>query len=170
MQGHAEQCVFKYLELANKTISSLKQAATPCIDDHQIAPENFEAKGELAAVAARIVLKVLYLARIARPDLLWAVNILAREVTKWTAACDQRLFRLICYIKCTKDWVQSCFVGDSPENCWLALFSDASFAGDLRDSKSTSGGMLVLVGPATFVPISWLCKKQTRDTRNTNIP
>ena len=40
------------------------------------------------------------------------------------------------------------------------LFSDASFAGDLKDSKSTSGGILCLVGPNTFVPIAWLCKKQ----------
>ena len=42
----------------------------------------------------------------------------------------------------------------------MALFSDASFAGDLKDSKSTSGGYLCLVGPNTFVPITWLCKKQ----------
>ncbi len=40
------------------------------------------------------------------------------------------------------------------------LFSDASFAGDLKDSKSTSGGILCLVGLNTFVPIAWLCKKQ----------
>jgi hypothetical protein len=40
------------------------------------------------------------------------------------------------------------------------LFCDASFAGDLKDSKSTSGSLLCLVGPNTFCPISWLCKKQ----------
>ena len=40
------------------------------------------------------------------------------------------------------------------------LFYDASGAGDLKDSKLTSGGILTLVGPNTFVPISWLCKKQ----------
>jgi hypothetical protein len=40
------------------------------------------------------------------------------------------------------------------------MFVDASFAGDLQDSKSTSGMYLCLVGPNTFVPISWLCKKQ----------
>ena len=52
------------------------------------------------------------------------------------------------------------FVGDAPGDCWLTLFSDASFAGDLRDSKSTPGGILCLVGPNTFVPIKWICKKQ----------
>ena len=40
------------------------------------------------------------------------------------------------------------------------VFSDASFASDLRDSKSTSGGIVTLVGPNTFVPITWVCKKQ----------
>jgi hypothetical protein len=36
---------------------SLKQVATPCLDDHQIAPEDFTVKGKLSDVAARVVLK-----------------------------------------------------------------------------------------------------------------
>ena len=35
------------------------------------------------------------------------------------------------------------------------------FAGDLEDSKSTSGGTLCIFGSHTFVPICWMCKKQT---------
>ena len=54
-----------------------------------------------------------------------------------------------------------CHVGDEPNQLRLACYADASFAGDLRDSKSTSGGLLCLIGPHTFVPLSWLCKKQT---------
>ena len=38
---------------------------------------------------------------------------------------------------------------------------DSVFAGDLEDSKSTSGGTLCVFGSHTFVPISWMCKKQT---------
>ena len=140
--------------------STLKKVSTPCLDDHQIPPEDFEAKGELAKDAAKIVLKVLYLARVGRPDLYWTVNSLAREVTKWTVACDKRLHRLMSYMQHTRDWVQTCFVGDPVEALRLVLFADASFAGDLRDSKSTSGGFLCLSGPRTFVPISWICKKQ----------
>ena len=79
MKGHAEQCVEKYLELSKKTIDSIKQVATPCIDDHQLSPEGMITKGALASVAACIVLKVLYLARVARPDLLWSVDVFARE-------------------------------------------------------------------------------------------
>ena len=43
----------------------------------------------------------------------------------------------------------------------LVLFQDSDFAGDLEDSKSTSGGTLCVSGSHTFVPISWMCKKQT---------
>ena len=39
--------------------------------------------------------------------------------------------------------------------------STLRFAGDLEDSKSTSGGTLSIFGSHTFVPISWMCKKQT---------
>ena len=160
MYGHVSQTVERYLELSGQDVNSLKKVPTPCIDDHLIPPEEFETKGHLSPVAARIVLKALYVARIARLDIMWAVNFLAREVTRWSAACDRRLHRLISYMHHTCRYGQTCFVGDAPSRCWLTLFSDASFAGDLRDSKSTSGGLLCLVGPNTYVPISWICKKQ----------
>ena len=41
------------------------------------------------------------------------------------------------------------------------MFQDSDFAGDLEDSKSTSGGTLCVFGSHTFVPTSWMCKKQT---------
>ena len=40
-------------------------------------------------------------------------------------------------------------------------FKTPIFAGDLEDSTSTSGGTLCIFGSHTFVPISWMCKKQT---------
>ena len=47
------------------------------------------------------------------------------------------------------------------KQCRLGLFQDSDFAGDLEDSKSTSGGTLSVFGSHTFVLISWMCKKQT---------
>ena len=52
-------------------------------------------------------------------------------------------------------------VGNIAKQCRLGLFQDSDFAGDLEDSKSTSGGTLCVFGSHTFVPISWMCKKQT---------
>ena len=39
--------------------------------------------------------------------------------------------------------------------------SPTHLAGYLEDSKSTSGGSLCIFGSHTFVPVSWVCKKQT---------
>ena len=47
------------------------------------------------------------------------------------------------------------------QHCRLGLFQDSDFARDLEDSKSTSGGTLCIFGSHTFVPIRWMCKKQT---------
>ena len=96
-----------------------------------------------------------------RPDILWSVNTLARMVTKWNRAGDKRLHRLIEYLHTTSEWGQLCYVGDYPEDCWLAMLVDASFGGDLQDSKSTNGTYLCIAGPRTFVPVSWVCKKQS---------
>ena len=110
-------------------------------------PEDLILQGALAHVCSRIVLKCLYSARIGRPDLLYSVNILARGVSKWNRTCDKRSERLIAYIHKTKDYVQHCFVGDDPNECKIGLFCDASFAADLSDSKSTTGGLLCVFGP-----------------------
>ena len=160
MTGHAEQCVLRYCELANRNAKDRPKVETPCIDDHHINPEDTQITGMLAPVCSRIVLKCLYLARMGRPDLLYTVNQLARAITKWNKACDKRLERLVAYINNTKDYVQHCYIGDTPDDILLGLFCDASFAGDLGDSKSTTGGLLCLFGPNSFVPITWICKKQ----------
>ena len=48
-----------------------------------------------------------------------------------------------------------------PSNADWDCFRTLTLRGDLEDSKSTSGGSLCLFGSHTFVPISWMCKKQT---------
>ena len=102
-------------------------------------------------VCSQIVLKCLYLARIGTPDILWSVNKLARAVTKWTQACDRRLARLISYIHHTNDFRLYCYAGNTAQHCRFGLFQDSDFAGDLEDSKSTSGGMSPSVGCARSV-------------------
>ena len=161
MDGHAKKCVERYCELANKTTQQLYKVSTPCIDDHHFKEEETKSVGELSNTCSQIVLKCLYLARIGRPDILWSVNKLARSITKWTKACDKRLNRLISYIHHTCEYKQYCHVGNTAKQCKLGLFQDSDFAGDLEDSKSTSGGTLCVFGSHTIVPISWMCKKQT---------
>ena len=161
MEGHAKKYVERYCELVNKTTQQLYNVAIPCIDDHQFLEEEMGFVGELSKVCSQIVLKCLYLARKDAPDILWSVNKLARAITKWTRACDKRLNRLISYIHHTCEYRQYCHVGNTAKQSRLGLFQDSDFAGDLEDSKSASGRTLCVFGSHTFVPISWMCKKQT---------
>ena len=162
MEGHAKKCAERYCELANKTTQQLYKVSTPCIDDHHFkVEEELKSVGELSKVCSRIVLKCLYLARIGTLDTLWSVNKLARPITKWTKACDKRLSRLFFYIHHTCENKQYCHVGNTAKQSRLGLLQDSDFAGDLEVSESTSGGTLCILGSHTFVPISWMCKKQT---------
>ena len=89
------------------------------------------------------------------------MNKLARAVTKWTKSCDKRLALFISYIHHTSEYQRYCYVGDTAQQCRSGSFQDSDFAGHVEDSKSTSGGILCIFGSHTFVPISWMCKKQT---------
>jgi hypothetical protein len=152
--------VERYLELAKFVKSRLKKVAALCIDDGVLALAHFPSKGALSPVASKAGPKCLYMVRLARPGLYWAVNTLAREITKWTVACDRRVHRLIIVIYHNQGFSMISYVCDGFRDCKLMLFYNASFASDLRDSKSTSGAVLCLVGPNTFCPISRLRRKQ----------
>ena len=154
MCGYAKASVTKYLDLSKVQSKELRAVATPCLDDTQIPNEDFEAKGRLNDIAAQVVLTCLYLARHNRPDTLWTVNHLARNVTKWTIADDKRLHRLISLLHHSPTCVQFGYVGDNLSDCYLTLFCDAGFAGDIDDSRSTGGWFLFLSGPRTRVPLS----------------
>ena len=161
MEGHAKKCVERYCELASKTTQQLYKVSTPWIDDHHhFKEEEMKSVGELPQVCSQIVLKCLYLARTGRPDILWSVKKLARSITKWTKACDRRLNRLISYIHHTCEYKQYCYVGNTAKQCRLGLFQDSDFAGDLEDSKSTSGGTMCIFGSHTFVLYVGCAKKQ----------
>ena len=102
--------------------------------------------------AHNFVLNCLYPGRIGRPHKPWSVNKLARSVTKWTQTCDRRWARSTSYIHHTSDYRQCCHEGITAQHCRLVLFQDSDFAGDLENSKSTSGGVLCIFGSCTFVP------------------
>ena len=61
-------------------------------------------------------------------------------------------------------------MGNTAKQSRLGLFQDSDFAGDLEDSKSTTGGTLCVFGSHTFVPIRWMCKKQTAVSHSSTEP
>ena len=104
---------------------------------------------------ANIFLKCRNLASIGRPDNLWSVNIFARAGNEM----DESLWQTFSAFDLLHSgnivlWV-------TLQQCRKGLFQDSDFAADLEDSKSQSGRFLCILGSQTFVPISWMCKKQT---------
>ena len=162
MEGHVKMCVGRSCELANKTTQQLYKVATPCMDDHQFREEENWSVGDFSTVCSQIVLTCLYLARIGRLDIPWSVHKLARAVTKM----DKKLVT-----SAWIDWLHTFIthVNTNSIAMWVILqmnagwdcFKTPIFAGDLEDSKSTSGEIVWIFGSHTFVSISWMCKKQT---------
>ena len=71
-----------YCELANINLDTLREVATPGMDDHQLKPEDFEQEGYLSKDAAKIIMKALCGARLVRFELLWPICSSRRQVTK----------------------------------------------------------------------------------------
>ena len=114
-------------------------------------------------IVSKVLMKILFAARMARWDLLRATQSLASRVAKWSRDCDVALHRLVSYINSPLDVRMQGFIGDRIGDWKLWLFCDADWAGEY-DSKSTSGCALYLVGPNTYYPLNAFSKKQTSIT------
>ena len=133
MKDFLDSCVDRYCELAKVDRKSLKPAMTPFHEHRTARPivGEEEKAGRLQPIASRVLMKILFAARMARWDLLRATQSLASRVTKWSPDCDLGLHRLVCYINSSMDVTMSGFIGDSITDCRLWLFSDSDFAGVL---------------------------------------
>ena len=97
---------------------------------------------------------LLYLSGWTRPDIAFAVSNVVRFCSRptsehWTAV--KRIFR---YLKGTSQFGLLYVKG---KNEMLSAYSDADWAGDINDRKSTSGYICMLSGGA----VSWRSRKQT---------
>ena len=79
MEPFLEGSVDHYRKLCEKSgvKANLKKVETPFVDTNTEDPEEGEETGVLSAVAASILMKILYAARMARFDLLKAIQMLA---------------------------------------------------------------------------------------------
>ena len=125
---------------------------------HDAASRKTIEAGELAGSAAKILMKILYAARVARWDVLRAINRLVCFFTKWTTDCDRKLHRLVAYHNETKNVQMIGWVADSLAGISLDLFADADFAGCVSSQRSTSGAFLCWKGPNTGSGLSCLSK------------
>ena len=162
MSDFCQNCCELYEQLSGR---KLKEASTPF--DLNIQASDFEEKGCLAESASRILMKVLWCARLSRPDLMKPISDLTRKVTCWSLADDKRLFKLMSYLSTTPKLSLTCKIGDRMDDLKLGLYTDADHSSEMEHAKSTSGSLLVLEGPNSWWPLSWASKKQTATSRST---
>ena len=96
----ARQCINLFEELSSKPG---RLARIPHVDEGSFVSTDVEDRGQLSNVAARLVMKFMWLGRISRPDLLVAINTCAGHITRWTVNDDKRMARLAGYVAATLD-------------------------------------------------------------------
>ena len=170
MRSFFKACVELYLIIVGKKAAEIlsKPAPTPFLSaDDKAYDDSEEPRGVLQSKASKVIMKVLYGARMCRYDLLHACQALACKVTKWSLRCDRRLHRLIAYIHQSIDLCMYGWIGDDSIALRLWLYTDADFAADQSDSKSVSGVFCALQGPTSFFPLCALSKKQSSVSHST---
>ena len=140
---------------------------------HHLCPLEFwltrtiTSSGQICRKASSILMKLLWLARLRRPDLSFPICLLAGQIASWTRNADKQLFRLY-YVNSTISHCLNLTVKDQPQDCTLDLFCDEDLGGCPHTAKSTSGMFLVVRGPnGTFVPLSWHARRQQHVARST---
>ena len=129
-----------------------KLARTPHVDEGSLVSTDQEDRGQLSNVAARPVMEFTWLDRINQPDLLVAINACAGHITRWTVNDDKRMARLAGYVAATLDHSHVMQIHDRPSDLRPSLYADAEF-GSIPGMRSTSGYLLALEGPQSFVQL-----------------
>ena len=153
-----------YEELSGR---KLKPAASPFVNDGSLTVNDWESRGSLSHQASRILMKILWCARLCRPDLSKAISDLTRRLTVWSKADDMRLHRLMCYLYGSKDFCLTGVIADPQETLVLACYTDADHCSSQEDTKSSSGMFMCLEGPNSCWPLSWSSRKQSATARST---
>ena len=160
MREFLVDAVARFLEETGE--KSLSAARTPYL------PENFSCKGgEDPGVHAKTcsshLMKLLFAARLARPDLVVAITRLASKVTSWNKSHDRALRRLMQYTQHAADLeLVGQLSSEDLQTAVLVMSPDADLAGDLETTKSTSGLWLELRSEdgTRCWPLSWRSKRQ----------
>jgi hypothetical protein len=153
--------------LAKYKMTGCKQVSVPCVHEADL----FSGPKNTSFPLRSMVGALLYIAMIARPDVAFAVQRVARCVSEPTEAAVEAAKRIARYLAGTKhlgihytpekeaefnELYQNVASEQKKELGEWAAFTDSDFAGDSVTLKSTSGGILYFKG----TPIAWSAKMQ----------
>ena len=126
----------KYMEEAG--LRALHPVRSPYLQE-DFAPKGTEEPGTFAKTASSHLMKVLFAARLARPDLLVAITRLASKVSCWNKSHDRALHRLFSYINSFPDLELIGTIKDTDiHDVYLCMSPDSDLAGDMETTKSAS--------------------------------
>ncbi len=94
-----------------------KLAQTPFCPPGSLLASDWEVVGELEKGCHSVVMKNMWVARTARPDLIKPCNDLAGHLHKWSRNCDKYIARTIGYMKRSKNFTLKGYVGDPLSDC-----------------------------------------------------
>ena len=163
---YMRNAVKEYMKEAN--VMTLPWVPSPNIDDR--FDEQSCKRGKFADTAASHIMKIMYLARLCRADVVVTASFLARRIHFWSINEDRRLRRLIQYI-----WqhLDLCLLHElSPEDkegAFLDYSPDAELGGDPYSTKASGGFWLELSSPCGTRkwPICYACKKASHTSGST---
>ena len=133
-----------------------KAVKTPCCSSSRLVPHSGVPLSD--PTVYRSMVGALQYLTFTRPDLAFSVHQLCQFISKPTSVHLEATKRVLRYLRGTLHH-GICF---SPGPLSLTAFSDADWAGDPTDRRSTTG-LLVFLGPN---PISWSAKKQPTVSRS----
>ena len=166
MRAYANGIVDFFCEMTSVQKEKLGRVPTPCLPESSMTDLELSQEGELRTIAARILMRCLWLSRLARPDISFAVQRLASRVTKWTRWEDRQMYRLVSYLHSTCEYVMR-VAAEPSEQPTLLVFTDSDFASCPYSAKSTSGIVYVLKTGSSSFPLLWSSKKQSSTARST---
>ena len=150
---------------------TLKPVATPYVSDltKEAMDKNLGSPGEYGHLAASMLMRLLYPARMAFPMVVLAIQRLAKRITKWCSECDRRMVRLFEYAKSAADeCLQGCLSEEDLPDVELHVYPDGDLCGNFWDTKSTSGLWIELAGKAGRTwPLTWGSKAQPATSHHT---
>ena len=165
MRSYAKDMLQEYAQLTG--MPNFKNAHTPFLSKVAEKLDEEEPIGRLSSLATSILMKLMWISRLARPDLLRATTWLATKIHAWTASCDGHIHRVMSYLHQTQDSLLSGWIADPRESLYVEMFVDADFCGDEDHCFSTSGGWVQISGPNSQFPLAWISKKQGAIARST---
>ena len=105
MERFAKDCVTVFCDLAGYDKGKVGTAPAPLVDESKdplvVTQPAGEAvakaapTGELAHIATKCLMKIMYIARFARQDVFRAVGALTAMITRWDEMCDRKQLRVI---------------------------------------------------------------------------